>query len=773
MSSTVTQYTVKVPLNPLDFPSTNRNVIWNSSEGKFNLSDSSGSNCTKWIYDSVTSPIGISQYKVRFNNSDLTLATEIYVHKDSFDGSNDWSDYFNKLVTTLCCTLTVRIPTDENDFIVYDYNSSGSSFNGTYLTFSVSDTWAAPLVTDSNFTVSSGDTLCLDFDLFRCENTLSPGGDTGTTENVPCREYYQYSATTLNPISSSSDSDIFDITLPGNGGEGQFTLGLTTGTVNSLSVGSTVFLYITYTTYWGEQVAVPNLLNNMSILLTGWNSNSTQTTGEILTLTTVENPVFDDTEGYLVIQCEVADLTSGLANGLENLSKWCLIISEIPHPEEDCMGIYVQSIVNPNDWTTTQFNVDIAVDGTPLTNGTLLNTIGGAGLFSSFVNQNLCDLPQAFFAFAQFDSLGNDISEFLDTVIPNDVIRYKYVYDAQFTSAEDYLDIHVLNASVQTDTNGDNVYIIQGYITDSFFAAPNDCFDAFNKPNNIICVNRVGHIHTEASFNESYNGSISSISSARPSNNGEVSFNTSNIKSIRTLKLKNIDNISSDFTTSFRKSISSVALNYNKRKIIYSVTGQTYNTGTADVELNLGDIEYDGFTITGGTTGFSFTTLVKDYSVFVTFKYSTIINPNEKSLVISDGSSNTVVAKTAMTYDDQILTLNTDVRNYGNSYQRSEIINISTNGTHLITSIPSTSGNGFNFNYYVYEKGTGALRAGNIIAGTDGSNITYADFSTPDVGGSTTDIEFIAGLSSGNVNLSATTRNSTSWTVKIKNQILF
>ena len=772
MSSTVTQYTVKVPLNPLGFPSTNRNVIWNSSEGKFNLSDSSGSNCTKWIYDSVTTPGGISQYEVRFNNSDLTLATEIYVHKDSFDGSNDWSDYFSKLVKTLCCTLTVRIPTNENDFIVYDYDSSGSSFNGTYLTFSVSDTWAAPLVTDSNFTVSSGDTLCLDFDLFRCENTLSPGGDTGTTENVPCNDYFQYSATTLSPISGSNDPDIFNITLPGNGGDGQFTLGIPSGTVNTLTVGDTVYLYITYTNYWGDNAISINFDYNQSLLFTGWNNNSTQTTGESIVINTTQPPTFNNTDGYLVIQGTVQELTSGLSNGLDNLSKWCLDVHDLPPAEDDiCRGTYVQSIVNPNDWTTTLFSSNIAVDGTILTNDTLLNTIGGAGLFQNFANEIICELPQLVFGFSRYDSLGDDTSGFWLTVIPGDIVRYKFLYNSAYLSEGDYVDLHVSMIQTYGDINGDEVYVVYGSVIDSYFAPPNNCSSVFNKPENIVCVNRVGF--QQLIPQEGYNGSISSLSSTRPSSNGEVSVDNSDIKSITTLKLYEVDNASSNFANILRTGISKVTLNYNKRSITYSVTGQTYNSGTNDVEFNLGGIEYDGFTLTGGTTGFSFTTLVVDYSVFVTFEYATVLDPNSTSLVVSDGSSTTVTAKTAMTYDDQILLLNTDVKQIGDSYQRSVTTELNSNGTHVIQTIPSVSGNGFNFNYYVNEKTSGGLRSGNVMAGTNGTVITYTDNSTPDVGGSTRDIEFTVTLNSGNVILSAVVTNSTTWVVKIKTEILF
>ena len=173
--ATETQYTVKVPLNPTGFPSTDKVVIWDTSEGMFNLSDvAGGSSCVKWYYDSNTTP-GPSTQNVRFNNTNITGATEIYIHTDSLSGSNNWIWYFFKLVRSYCCTLTVSIPENPNDFIVFDFDKTGSTLNSQYLTFAVSDTVSAPLVNDSDFpTLSARDELCLSFDLFLCEPVKDP-----------------------------------------------------------------------------------------------------------------------------------------------------------------------------------------------------------------------------------------------------------------------------------------------------------------------------------------------------------------------------------------------------------------------------------------------------------------------------------------------------------------------------------------------------------------------------------------------------------------------
>jgi hypothetical protein len=174
--ATETQYTVKVPLNPTGFPSTDKVVIWDTSEGMFNLSDvAGGSSCIKWYYDTTTTPGGIASTNVRFNNTDITGATEIYIHKDALSGSNDWSSYFNKLTKHYCCTLTVSTPDNPNHYIVFDFDKDNSLWTGTYLKFVVSGSVSAPLVNDSDFpTLSVRDELCLSFDLFLCEPVKNP-----------------------------------------------------------------------------------------------------------------------------------------------------------------------------------------------------------------------------------------------------------------------------------------------------------------------------------------------------------------------------------------------------------------------------------------------------------------------------------------------------------------------------------------------------------------------------------------------------------------------
>jgi len=215
-----------------------------------------GGSCVRWVYQTGTTAAGIQSTEVKFNNATLTAATEIYISTTAFTGNNYWYNYFNKLVTSLCCTLTVSLPSDENQYIVFDYNPSASTLESNYLIFGISNQFSAPLVNDSYFTgLTDGQELCLDFDLFRCENFQTPGGG-GTEEVFACETYYQFSATSISAITNTGNVFFNNLVLPGNNGEGQFTYALTGGTQSSytLNVGDPIFFHFDVFTYWGNWI---------------------------------------------------------------------------------------------------------------------------------------------------------------------------------------------------------------------------------------------------------------------------------------------------------------------------------------------------------------------------------------------------------------------------------------------------------------------------------------------------------------------------------------
>jgi len=93
---------------------------------------------------------------------------------------------------------------------------------------------------------------------------------------------------------------------------------------------------------------------------------------------------------------------------------------------------------------------------------------------------------------------------------------------------------------------------------------------------------------------------------------------------------------------------------------------------------------------------------------------------------------------------------------------------ISSNTT-LIT-IVEASGTSAVFDYYV-SNGAGS-RAGTVMTVWNGAATTYTDYSTPDLGSSTTGISFTTTADGTNVYLNAVVTTGT-WTVKVGSRIIF
>jgi hypothetical protein len=92
-----------------------------------------------------------------------------------------------------------------------------------------------------------------------------------------------------------------------------------------------------------------------------------------------------------------------------------------------------------------------------------------------------------------------------------------------------------------------------------------------------------------------------------------------------------------------------------------------------------------------------------------------------------------------------------------------------SSSTALIT-IASASGNSAVFDYFVSD-GTNK-RAGTVMTAWDNSLTVYTDYSTPDIGGSTTGISFTTSTDGTNVTLNAVVTTGT-WTVKVGSRIMF
>ena len=87
-----------------------------------------------------------------------------------------------------------------------------------------------------------------------------------------------------------------------------------------------------------------------------------------------------------------------------------------------------------------------------------------------------------------------------------------------------------------------------------------------------------------------------------------------------------------------------------------------------------------------------------------------------------------------------------------------------------MVSIPTTSGNSAVFDYFVSD-GTNS-RAGSVISVWNGASSTNTDYSTPDLGGSTTGMAFKTVVNGGNLELQSVVTSGT-WTVKISARITF
>jgi hypothetical protein len=104
-----------------------------------------------------------------------------------------------------------------------------------------------------------------------------------------------------------------------------------------------------------------------------------------------------------------------------------------------------------------------------------------------------------------------------------------------------------------------------------------------------------------------------------------------------------------------------------------------------------------------------------------------------------------------------------------NSYQSSYSGGTVT-GTSTLITIVAASGVSANFSYYVSD-GTNK-RAGTVMSVWDGSTTEYTDYSTPDIGGSTTGISFRTTVSGSNILFQSVVTSGT-WTVKVGSRIVF
>jgi len=139
----------------------------------------------------------------------------------------------------------------------------------------------------------------------------------------------------------------------------------------------------------------------------------------------------------------------------------------------------------------------------------------------------------------------------------------------------------------------------------------------------------------------------------------------------------------------------------------------------------------------------------------VTFKRGSAAD-TDNVIEVQDGSGNTNFAVTGQ----------------GIVYNNADSQTGLTTGTSTVTSFAVAGGVCAYVEYYIKNSSNSAIRAGVLIATWDGTNITFTDYSTPDLNNPTTGIKLDATISGANVLIRAIITSGT-WDVKVGVRIIF
>jgi hypothetical protein len=106
----------------------------------------------------------------------------------------------------------------------------------------------------------------------------------------------------------------------------------------------------------------------------------------------------------------------------------------------------------------------------------------------------------------------------------------------------------------------------------------------------------------------------------------------------------------------------------------------------------------------------------------------------------------------------------------GTNFYLSSYTGGTINSTTNVLTLSTLSGYSGFFDYFVSD-GTNS-RAGTVMTVWNDSTSNYTDYSTPDLGGSTTGLTFSTSVSGGNINLTANVSGGGTWTIKVGSRIL-
>lgn len=170
MSTTETQYTVKVPLNPTNFPTNDKVVIWDESEGRFNLGSASDCQLTyQWNSDSpVQQPPSSGELMMTTQSFSAETPNVVYIGLSltSYTG-NDLTDYYGYFNSA---SIIVTQQNDSSYFMAF--NANVIAITDEVIIFQIiteSFSSSAPPISG---TPSNGELLCVSISPISASNSI-------------------------------------------------------------------------------------------------------------------------------------------------------------------------------------------------------------------------------------------------------------------------------------------------------------------------------------------------------------------------------------------------------------------------------------------------------------------------------------------------------------------------------------------------------------------------------------------------------------------------
>lgn len=178
MSFTETQYTVKVPLNPTGFPTNDKVVIWDTSEGRFQLRDDGG--CQLVYQWNTTSPVtqAPSQGQLSITTSSFSASTSGFNYIGFSLTSYTGNDLTNYLTGITNASFVITLQNDPSYFMAFNANILATS-NGVIVYDIIENTFSSSSPPASG-TPENGELLCVSI------TPISVSSSTGGTscENI-------------------------------------------------------------------------------------------------------------------------------------------------------------------------------------------------------------------------------------------------------------------------------------------------------------------------------------------------------------------------------------------------------------------------------------------------------------------------------------------------------------------------------------------------------------------------------------------------------------